>query len=153
MNREKAVAGASQASKLLPLSAEQTEALQKMHAVFDERSPSGKPWYKLQVNVLGESNETEAKTYLAGVALVKDAKHLYLGDLHGSWLKGLLQLAQMEAIVMHEDTAKEFLAIHQAFKSVEIADVNRITEDMSAILNQKHWQNLQVECIDKVNSL
>ncbi|MCX5919967.1 MAG: hypothetical protein NTW61_01385 [Candidatus Melainabacteria bacterium] len=125
---EKAIAEVAEKTKqsvnrsTIEKSPELIAQLEKMHAVFDDPAPNGYPWYRLKVNVLGESTETEAKTYLEGVKLVKDAKHLYLGDLHGSWLKGLLQLAQMEAIVMPENTAKEFLAIHKAFELLEKKD-------------------------------
>lgn len=150
LNPEKAVAGASKVSELLPLSAEQTEALQKMHAVFNEPSPDGRPWYRLKVNTLGESTETEVDNYLNGAALIKDAKKLYLGDLHGSWLKGLLQLAQMEAIVMPEATAKEFLAIHEAFKTVEITDEIRISELLITPPMVEYKKKLFAETLQKV---
>jgi hypothetical protein len=149
-NPEKVVAGASKVSELLPLSAEQTEALQKMHAVFNEPSPDGRPWYRLKVNTLGEATETEVDNYLNGAALIKDAKKLYLGDLHGSWLKGLLQLAQMEAIVMPEATAKEFLAIHEAFKAVETTDEIRISELLITPPMVEYKKKLFAETLQKV---
>ena len=128
----------SEVSEILPLNEATSEALKQMHAVFDQRivssfdkkspdKPTGS-WYKLKVNRLGEEKETTAETYLEGVGLVKDAKKLYLGDLHGSWLKALLQLAQMEAIVMPKNTAKEFLSIHEAFQAVEQADIARVNK-------------------------
>jgi hypothetical protein len=132
-------------------SPELTAQLEQMHAVFNEPAPDGKPWYKLKVNVLGEATETEASTYLEGVALVKDAKHLYLGDLHGSWLKGLLQLAQMEAIEMPEATAKEFLAIHKAFEAVEKSDADRIQKLVSQDSNRDYWKGLFKGHLDRVN--
>jgi hypothetical protein len=96
------------------------QLLQAMHEVFCtggiKRDGKNRSFpYTLKIYTDEQIKPTLATDYTAGVDAIKDASHLYLGDLHGSWLKAVLHLAQFEAIQMPKATAEELLQIHHAF--------------------------------------
>jgi len=101
--------------------------LTAMHGIFNTLLEGGKPWLKTVVHEIGSPNPPKiAQTYLEGVDLIKNASNLYVGDLHGSWLKLLLKMAQFEGIQMPEVQATEFLSIYHAFEALIKADEQRI---------------------------